>query len=171
MATDTQETVRVKADVRKATYYPGRGRRQHKYVAKVGHLEASADSAAEAKTALASMVTHALDNLASPTVMFDFVEPQTAWVAFAGPHGWGYEIARHRGDGTSRMCGVGGHWTRDECLERMRDHWYQNNAALMVSGIVALCTSWREWSCPRCKSAVRSFAPYVCQSPACGHTL
>jgi hypothetical protein len=161
--------LKMRATVRKLKYTSPRATR---YVAKLGNIDAIADTEAEAKGALAAIVEHMCSDVSGPVTIFDLAERDTVWIAYAGAYGWGYEITRRApeiGPHYSRSATIGGSWTRDECLTNMRAHWYQNNAEAIVNGIVALCTSWRQWSCPKCASAQRSFAPYVCRNPACGH--
>ena len=160
--------LKMRATVRKLRYTSPRSTR---YVAKLGNVESIADTEAEAKGALAAIVEMVCAELTTPYVIFDLVEPATVWVAHAGAYGWGYTINRRApeiGPHYSRASGLGGSWTRDECLTHMKEHWYANNAELIVNGIVALCTTWREWAC-KCGAANRSRAPYVCRNPACGH--
>ncbi|KKW46581.1 MAG: hypothetical protein UY96_C0003G0084 [Parcubacteria group bacterium GW2011_GWB1_56_8] len=154
----------------KRTYGVTRKSRKTEYRAKLGNVESNARSSEkEAFDDLSVQIATLCGELTGPTIMFDLVEPQTVWVAYAGAFGWSYEIHRHASWGISRGSSIGGSWTRDECLSRMREHWYSNNVAPIVNGIVALCTSRREWICPKCHYVMRSEAPYVCQAPRCGH--
>jgi hypothetical protein len=162
--------LKMRATVRKL-HYTGR-RRSVRYVATLGNVEAIADTEAEAKGALAAIVEQACADLTAPLIIYDLVERDTVWIAAPGAYGWGYTITRRApeiGPHYSRSTSLGGFWTREDCYTHMKAHWYAQNAELIVNGIVALCSSWREWVCPKCATGQRAHAPYVCRNPACGH--
>jgi hypothetical protein len=156
----------------KRTIYPGGGKRARVlHEARFGRLEASGDSPQEAEAQLAAQLATLASDQIDPVILFDWGEPNTVWIAYLTEHGWGYRIDRSRApefSGCGVGCSAGGSWTRDECLERMRDHWAQNNVMDLVRGIVGLCTDLREWVCAHCHAPTRGAAPYVCKNPACG---
>lgn len=136
-----------------------------------------AETPAKAKEALGVEVTRWLAQTSTPVVMYDWVEPDTIWMAYQGFYGkWGYSIVRRAPDALPRGAsreggGCGAYATREEAVERMRAHWFNNGPEAVVRGILGLCTEQREWTCPRCASVQRSERPYVCQAPRCGHVV
>jgi hypothetical protein len=166
--------MRIESQRTKRTIYPGGGKRPRLlHEARYGKLEASGETPQEAEAKLAEQLARLASERTDPVVMFDWGEPNTVWIAYLTEYGWGYRIDRSRApefSGGGVGCSTGGSWTRDECLDRMRDHWAQNNVMDLVWGIVALCTDMRTWGCGKCGTGQRGPAPYVCQNPACGHT-
>ncbi len=144
------------------------------HTAMLGPLEAEGRTAREACDKLAIRVAAVLDAMAPVLVMFDLTEPDHVWVThqLAGG-GWAYSHYRRafpgEVNGASRDSGgVCGFDTLHEAAEAMRQHWYQLNVEPIVNGIVALCTSWREFVCRHCGSVQHTEAPYICRNPACG---
>lgn len=166
---ENETTVRVSAKVEKRSVI---GKRGGVYDAECGKVSVSgAPSRAEAAKRLTEAVSAALDSFGSPVILWS-LDGREVWIAFPTEHGWGYAIndagrAYNSREG-SPLYHNGGSWpTREECLDRMRAHWYDVNARYIVDGILGLCTDQRQWVCKRCASVSRSGAPYKCRNPAC----
>lgn len=165
-------TVRLTATVKTETYYPGR-KKYRKYVAKLGALEASAETEQDARTQLQVLAERAVTVDNSPTVMFDLLEMGKVWIAVGTQHGWHYEIHRQASNThfSSASSAQGPGWTQAECLERMRFHWYDANARHIVEGILALA-GFGHGVCKRCDGVTRfQYRPAVCENPACRAAL
>ena len=151
------------------------GRRGKKvYDAKLGRLEASAPTAKEAASAVTDYVVALAEDIAAPLILIGY--DGSIWCCYRDSWGWGYAIHRPAGDhmplGATRAGCIAGGYSRADAEDHMRRHWYDQNAAGIVRGILGLCSDWREWRCPAC-SCVSQARPdadgaYVCQSPACG---
>lgn len=166
-------SIRLPIKIDKQTLYPGNGRRKLSYKASIGALSASADTEVQARAELDRLVHRATETENATVIMYSLCDQSEVWVASGDAHGWHYSIVRPREPGShySRASQVGGGWTREECLDRMRDHWYQNNVQPIVEGIVALFTDVRQWVCSRCASVQTGPAPYVCRNPVCGERV
>lgn len=151
------------------------GRKRSVYDATCGKLTAGGFACpAHAKTAMAEKVARFLDSYGSPVALWS-LDGRDVYLAFPTPDGWAYTIsdAARKGNaphlGGSLLWGSCGPFdSREECLSRMRSHWYDGNARDIVEGIIGLCTDMRLWVCAACHSVSRSGAPYVCRNPACG---
>ena len=142
------------------------------FLAILGNVEARGATDTAARHTLAKDVASICAEIASPTVMWDLVEPATVWIAYPSAFGWAYSITRHQPREASlhnaSACQIGSGWTRDECLDRMKKHWYDNNVRPIVEGIVGLCTDRRRFECAKCRSMSVAGAPYACSNPSCG---
>lgn len=168
----TATTIRLTGKIEKRSVLRG-GRARAVYDGACGKVEISAEpSRAAVSAALSAKVAAFLDGYGSPVVLWS-LDGRECWIAFPTPEGWGYAItdagrAWNMRTGATVYATCGREWSRDECLEHMRQHWYALNAAYIVDGIVGLCTDQREWNCKACGSVQRSGAPYLCRNPACG---
>lgn len=167
-------TVRLTAAVKRETYYPGNGRKKYGYKAKLGVLESSADTEQDARSRLQALAERAISVENATTVMFDVLEIGKVWIASGDAHGWHYEIhrQRERTQFSSWSTAQGGTpWTREECLDRMRFHWYDSNARHIVEGILALA-GFGHGVCKRCDGVTRfQYRPTICENPACRAAL
>lgn len=166
-------TIRLTAKIESHSVI-SKGRSRRVYDAACGEVKVTAPSRAEAVAELSKAVADALESWGNPLILWS-LDGRDAWIAFATPHGWGYTISdagRAHCDprfGGSMLFANGGTWaTREECLEHMRSHWYDQNVGLIVDGILGLCTDQRQWVCGKCHGVSRSGAPYLCRNPACG---
>lgn len=163
--------IHIPIQVTPRTVYGGR-RNAKVFDVKLGNIETSGPSAKEAGEHLANILSGIAEDITVPSVMLGF--DGDIWVCFRSQYGWGYSIFRPALDlapGAMReACSMGG-WSRDEALTRMREHWYANNVQNIVEGICGLCSTWRQWVCPKCQTVQRSQAPYACLNPACGHLV
>lgn len=175
METETEAdkgvTIRLSGRVERRSIYGNGKRRGSVYDAKCGPVEVSADTRAGAVAELMKATAAMLDGYGNPVILWS-LDGREAWIAFHTPSGWGYAINDATRQHNSRMGSMiypnGGISTREECLERMRSHWYDLNARAIVDGIMGLCTDMRLWECPKCRTVQRSHAPYKCKNPACG---
>src|SRR5690606_15795548 len=125
----------------------------------------------QAKRILAGQVHDALVVDQEPWYLRGF--DGSLWIAHYRFHQWIHAIVRPVEGSAHEVTGlcIGGYERREDALEAMRAHWYANFVQPLVNGLVALCTDRRVFTCPACGAASVSGAPYVCQSPACGHLV
>lgn len=160
-----ESSIKLRADV---TRHGGILRGQKFYRAQVGNVEGEGKTDVEAKRDLETNITRMCADIASPTIMWS-LDGSAVWVCYPTAHEWMYSIERPTpGEQYTRGCTHGNNWTRTECLDRMRDHWYSSNVEDIVLGICALFTDLRQWVCARCATSQRGHAPYRCQNPRCG---
>lgn len=133
---------------------------------------------AVAREQLAVEVSRVLLNLDDPEVLLGLGD-DAVWVAsvnFAGQ--WGYTVSNPgKIAGTLVRGGGSGSWpTRQEAVERMQRHWWQNYMSGFCEALSALARGRWQIVCPKCASvslveAVESRPGSMslqCGSPACG---
>lgn len=144
------------------------------YKASLGNIEGEGSDEKTAVAQLSDQVTALAQDIRAPLVLWS-LDRRTAMIGYRTEYGWSYSFHRSHPSATHYTVesgGCGPFATFEECTDRMRAHWYDNNIAPIVLGILGM-GGYRAFNCTKCSAAVYSWpeddGAYQCKNPVCGH--